>query len=114
MLETPRLLLRRWRAGDLKAFALLNQDSRVMEYFPRIYAPEESQKMIDGYEACFEKNGYEFWACERRSDGLFCGFIGLNEPGFSPTGAPCVEIGWRLAAETWGQGYAPEGAGRVL
>lgn len=27
---------------------------------------------------------------------------------------PCVEIGWRLAAEYWGQGYATEGARAAL
>jgi RimJ/RimL family protein N-acetyltransferase len=28
--------------------------------------------------------------------------------------APCVEIGWRLAAEHWGRGYASEAARAAL
>jgi RimJ/RimL family protein N-acetyltransferase len=27
---------------------------------------------------------------------------------------PCVEIGWRLAADQWGRGYATEGARAAL
>ena len=34
----------------------------------------------------------------------------LNVPGFEAHFTPCVEIGWRLAHEYWGNGYAPEGA----
>ena len=27
---------------------------------------------------------------------------------------PCVEVGWRLAADCWGRGYATEAAGAAL
>jgi RimJ/RimL family protein N-acetyltransferase len=40
----------------------------------------------------------------------FAGFIGLAVPTFEQHFTPCVEIGWRLAAEHWGRGYATEGA----
>jgi ribosomal-protein-alanine N-acetyltransferase len=44
----------------------------------------------------------------------FAGFIGLAIPSFTAHFTPCVEIGWRLAAEHWGRGYATEGARAVL
>jgi len=44
----------------------------------------------------------------------FAGFIGLAIPRFESRFTPCVEIGWRLAAEFWGQGYATEGARAAL
>ena len=42
------------------------------------------------------------------------GFIGLAIPTFHAHFTPCVEIGWRLAAEHWGRGLATEGAREVL
>ena len=40
----------------------------------------------------------------------FIGFVGLDVPAFEAHFTPCVEIGWRLAAEHWGKGYATEAA----
>ena len=49
-----------------------------------------------------------------RLDGSFIGFIGLNVPSFDAPFTPCVEIGWRLAADCWGQGLATEGAHAIV
>jgi ribosomal-protein-alanine N-acetyltransferase len=40
----------------------------------------------------------------------FIGFVGLVVPAFEAHFTPCIEIGWRLAAEHWGHGYATEAA----
>jgi hypothetical protein len=34
--------------------------------------------------------------------------VGISVPGFDAPFMPCVEIGWRLAAEHWGKGLATE------
>lgn len=44
----------------------------------------------------------------------FAGFIGLSVPAFQAHFTPCVEVGWRLARDTWGRGYATEGARAAL
>jgi ribosomal-protein-alanine N-acetyltransferase len=44
----------------------------------------------------------------------FVGFVGLSVPRFEAHFTPCVEIGWRLAREHWGRGYAGEGARAAL
>jgi ribosomal-protein-alanine N-acetyltransferase len=44
----------------------------------------------------------------------FIGFVGLAVPVFQLHFTPCVEIGWRLAAEHWGRGYATEAARAAL
>jgi len=54
--------------------------------------------------------GFGFWAVEVPGVADFIGFVGLNQPSFSAPFMPCVEIGWRLAHEHWGHGYATEAA----
>jgi RimJ/RimL family protein N-acetyltransferase len=56
-----------------------------------------------------EQQGFGLWAVEVPGVADFIGFIGLN-PADAVLGRPVLEIGWRLAAEHWGRGYATEGA----
>ena len=113
-LLTERLELRRWRPADRAPFARLNGDPRVMEYFPALLTPAESNRMVELIEAHFNRHGFGMWAAELRSTGEFTGFIGLNIPTFDAPFTPCVEIGWRLDPEFWGKGIATEGARAVL
>ncbi len=108
-LRTVRLRLRRWREQDLESFAALNQDPRVMRYFVRPNTLEESAQLIERIERCFEERGYGLWAVET-SAGSFAGFVGLWPVPDAMPFAPAVEVGWRLAAEHWGQGIATEAA----
>jgi RimJ/RimL family protein N-acetyltransferase len=113
-LRTPRLWLRRWRPEDREPFAALNGDARVMEYFPGTLAREQSDALASRIESQLAQRGYGLWAVEVPGATAFAGFIGLSVPAFDAPFTPCVEIGWRLAAEHWGRGYAPEGARAVL
>src|SRR5205085_371827 len=65
-------------------------------------------------DALFERARTSVLAVELRETGEFIGFIGLSVPTFEAHFTPCVEIGWRLAAEHWGRGLATEGARAVL
>jgi RimJ/RimL family protein N-acetyltransferase len=85
-----------------------------MEHFPGMLTPDESNGFIDRVEAHFEKHGFGLWAVEIPGVVPFAGFIGLAIPRFETHFTPCVEIGWRLATECWGHGYATEGARAVL
>jgi RimJ/RimL family protein N-acetyltransferase len=109
-METERLLLRRWHAGDRKPLALINQDPAVMEYFPAVLSRTESDEMVARIEAHFRRHGFGLWAAELRETEEFVGFIGLAVPRFEAAFMPCVEIGWRLAHRHWGNGLATEGA----
>jgi RimJ/RimL family protein N-acetyltransferase len=109
-IRTDRLLLRRWGPEDREPFAAMNADPRVMEHFPALLSREESDAAAARIEAHFERHGFGLWAVEVVGVAPFAGFIGLNTPRFEALFTPCVEIGWRLAAEHWGRGYATEGA----
>jgi RimJ/RimL family protein N-acetyltransferase len=113
-LTTDRLILRRWRASDRKPFQALNADPRVMEFFPALLTPEESDEGINRVERHFDRHGFGLYAAELIETGAFIGFIGLNVPSFEAPFMPAVEIGWRLACDYWGQGLATEGARAVV
>ncbi|WP_448664435.1 GNAT family N-acetyltransferase [Sphingomonas sp. CJ20] len=110
MIETPRLLLRRWEDRDRSPFHAMCNDPRVMEFLGPHLSREQSDAAIDRQNGFHDLHGYCFWAIERRADGAFLGFCGLK-PGAADTPiAGDVEIGWRLAPDFWGQGYAREAA----
>jgi RimJ/RimL family protein N-acetyltransferase len=109
-LTTKRLRLRLWRDDDLPAFAALNSDSRVMQYLPQLLDRTESDALATRIRENFDRNGFGLWAVEVIGLADFIGFTGLSIPRFEAHFTPCVEIGWRLAHEFWGHGYATEAA----
>lgn len=84
-----------------------------MEFSPALLSREESDAMVDRIETHFVEHGFGLWAAEVRDSGSFIGYIGLAVPRFEAAFTPCVEIGWRLAAQYWGEGLATEGARAV-
>jgi RimJ/RimL family protein N-acetyltransferase len=114
MIETNRLILRRWRSSDVEPFVRMNADPRVMEFFPATLTRDETEAMISKVEEGISQHGFGFWAAELKKTKTFIGFIGLNVPAYPLPFAPCVEIGWRLAFDSWGNGYAQEGARAAL
>ena len=81
-----------------------------MEHFPSPLTRAESDGLVDRIEAHFERHGFGLWAVEAIDHAPFIGFVGLAVPPFEAHFTPCVEIGWRLATEFWGRGYATEAA----
>jgi RimJ/RimL family protein N-acetyltransferase len=112
-LSTPRLILRRWRESDREPFARMNADPRVMEFFPHPLSSGESDALADRINAHFDARGFGLYAVEVAAKHSFIGFIGLAVPALAAPFTPCVEIGWRLSPEYWGQGLATEGAREV-
>jgi RimJ/RimL family protein N-acetyltransferase len=113
-LRTPRLRLRRWRPEDRAPFAALNADPRVAEFLRGPLSREHSDALAESIEAHFQRHGFGLWAVEIPGVTPFAGFIGLSVATFKAPFMPCVEIGWRLAAEHWNHGYATEGARAAL
>ncbi len=112
--NTERLILRHWRHSDRLPFSRMNADARVMEFMPGLLTPEQSDALADRIEADFRQHGFGLCAAELRRDHSFLGFIGLSIPSFAAHFTPCIEIGWRLSADRWGQGLATEGAREMV
>jgi RimJ/RimL family protein N-acetyltransferase len=114
LIETERLRLRNWRDADLDPFATLNADPRVMEFFPRALDRAASDALVARERARIGARGYGLYAAEAKDTGRLIGFIGLADVTFAAAFAPAVEIGWRLSRDSWGSGYASEGAAAVV
>lgn len=108
-LETERLILREWRQEDIAPHIAMMGDAEVTRY-----TQGTPQSAIDAWRGLaaivghWYIRGYGFWAVERKSDGRFLGRVGL----WNPEGWPGMEVGWTLAREAWGHGFAYE-AGRA-
>jgi len=112
MIETPRLLLRRWRDEDRGPFAAMNADPAVMRFYERPLTETESNARIDRLERHFESHGFGEFAVERRADGAFLGMVGLARLDGAGPLASGVEAAWQLARHAWGRGYGT-GAARA-
>jgi RimJ/RimL family protein N-acetyltransferase len=111
ILETDRLILRMFRSEDFDAYARLCADPEVMRFlggktFERIEAWRNMASIIGHWHL----RGYGHWAVEEKASGRLAGRIGF----MNPEGWPGFELGWTLAREFWGRGYATEGAQRAL
>lgn len=111
-LRTERLRLRQWRDGDFEPFAALNADPETMRYFPEPPLRVASDALAESARRHIAEEGWGLWAVEVVGAARFIGFVGLARPSFEEHFTPAVEVGWRLAREHWGRGYATE-AGRA-
>ena len=111
MRTTERLVLRPFRESDLEPWAALNADPDVTQYLGSPLSREDSDGTAWAINASYEAQGFGFLAVERRSDGRFLGAAGLSKEKWYPDD---LEIGWRLAREYWGHGYATEAAASWL
>lgn len=112
--DSPRLKFRAWEEKDWPFFKAMNAHPQVMRFFPSVMTEEESRSMWDRMRSELEERGYGLYAVELKSSGGLIGLLGFHLADFEAEFTPCVEIGWRLAPEAWGYGYATEGAKACL
>lgn len=114
IIETPCLLLRRWRETDLAPFAAISADPEVRRFFPEPYCRERIQSFYQTIRRAFDDYGYGLYAAEEKAAGRFIGYIGFHREELDLDFCPCIEIAWRLDKALWNKGYATEGAKACL
>jgi len=85
-----------------------------MQFFPETYGYERTSRFVALIRQRWSELGYSLWAVERLDRGHFIGYVGLWPAIFPAHFTPAVEVGWRLAADQWGQGFASEGGRAAL
>ncbi len=110
MIETERLRLRAWTDDDVAPLLAICRDPLVMEHLGPLQDEAEVRAAIARQQGLLAASGHCYWAVERKADGRMIGFCGLilEPPGMPISGE--IDIGWRLASDCWGQGYAREAA----
>ena len=114
ILETERLILRRFVPGDLDSLFALYSDPEVTKHIPD--APgsyEEARQELE-----WHRNGHPnhpdlgLWATIHKESGRFIGRCGLLP--WTLDGREEVEVAFALSREYWGQGLATEAARGIV
>jgi RimJ/RimL family protein N-acetyltransferase len=107
-LTTPRLVLRMFRADDLDAYAAMCADPEVMRHIGAggPVGPDVAWRHMALFLGEWALHGHGMWAVQERASGRLIGRAGFLDP----VGWPGCELGWLLARDAWGQGYAFEAA----
>lgn len=113
-METDRLRLRAWRLEDVDAMAAINADPRVGDWLGGVIDTEETRAQLQAYVYRWEERGFGLWAVEERTTGRLLGRTGLMHWDDWTASPHDAEIGWTLAPDAWGRGYATEAARAVL
>lgn len=111
-LITDRLTLRAFAEGDFEAYVSIMADPVVCQFLGdgRPLSRVDAWRQLAVILGHWTLRGFGLWAVEERATGRLLGRIGCHEP----EGFPAFEIGYVLAREAWGKGYAREGVAASL
>ena len=107
VLQTERLTLRHFKRTDGKELACVFADPEVMRFGDGTKSDEWIQDWLESCILDYQKRGWGPFAVIENASGTLIGYCGLfHIPDVN--GRPEIEIGYRLARESWGRGYATE------
>ncbi|MFJ4776768.1 GNAT family N-acetyltransferase [Streptomyces sp. NPDC088762] len=112
--ETERMKLRRFSAGDIDALASLHGHADVMRHIddglpvPRhVVEQQQLPSILREYDEL--PSGQGCFVAAEKSSGAFLGWLSLR-PATSVGLSGGTELGYRMLPSVWGRGYATEGA----
>ena len=105
-IETPRLILRVPRLDDLDPWAAMMEDAEAAKFIGGATPREVTWRYMMTMIGAWHATGFAMFSVIEKSTGRWVGRLGP----WRPLGWPGTEVGWAIARECWGRGYAPEGA----
>jgi RimJ/RimL family protein N-acetyltransferase len=114
LIETDRLILRVWRDADLEPYADIMVHADVGQWLGGPFSRDQAYERVVRFATSLEETGLGRLAIERKSDGRMIGHCGLAPAPEGPSVPQGLEIGWALAPDAWGCGYAVEAARAVI
>ena len=107
-LETKRLRLVKFREDHWEPYAEMCADPEIMRYLGTgaTLSRDDTWRAIASMLGHWQLRGYGMWALESKETGELVGRAGF----LNPAGWPGFELGWTLARNHWGKGYASESA----
>lgn len=106
ILETNRLRLREWRAGEETILKTFLGSDEVMYAYEGGFNDQKIMDWLSWNLALYHDKGYGLWAIERKSDGKVIGECGLTDQTIDDT--TYLEIGYHLISNEWHKGYMSE------
>ncbi|MGC4043773.1 MAG: GNAT family N-acetyltransferase [Armatimonas sp.] len=114
VLETERLILRRFEPADLEPLYVLYRDPEMRQFYPEgVLTLEETRAELEWFLHGHPKHPeLGLWATVLKSTGEFIGRCGLLP--WELEGQHEVEVAYMIAKTHWGQGLGTEAACGVL
>jgi RimJ/RimL family protein N-acetyltransferase len=112
VLETPRLIMRGFRAEDHAAWHAIMSDDETVRPVGHAAGLDEAEAWSDLCRLAghWMLRGYGQWALEERESGELVGRAGL----IHHVDWPGLEVGWLVRTDRRGRGYAPEAGGAAM
>ncbi|MGH8028957.1 MAG: GNAT family N-acetyltransferase [Arenimonas sp.] len=105
-LETERLWLRPTAAADFEAWAAVMADAESARYVGGVQGRHAAWRGFLAMAGAWQIQGFGMFSLIEKASGRWVGRVG---PWY-PEQWPGTEVGWTLAREAWGRGYAFEAA----
>jgi RimJ/RimL family protein N-acetyltransferase len=105
-LETERLILRPPGAEDFEPWVAFGADPEVARFIGGVQTPAMVWRGMCAVAGAWTINGFSMFSVVEKQSGRWIGRLGP----WKPVGWPGTEVGWALARNAWGKGYAVEGA----
>lgn len=109
-LETERLVLRPPQAQDFEPWARFIADEDAARHIGGVQPRPVAWRSFAAMIGVWHLQGFGFLSVVEKASGQWVGRLGP----WQPEGWPGTEVGWSIAREHWGRGFAPEGAAAAI